>query len=550
MPSVTQQAIRPDKLPHEILLVILEATRAPRYQLDPSVTACHGSNSAWLAELRFRKALILVCKWWSGLATELFYEDIVLRRMGQIIALADTLTANHGTQRNLAVLVKSIRLDTCIILGPCADAVRDALSSILSLCVALRTFEYHTAKDFAIAPAPPPGDASGVFNPTWFVDDRVEAFQLAFQERVSMLTVLDLATPLSHKQVAHLHRLLAIASCLETLKVGRVQRVEGEGDHFDSLPVLHLPKLKELYIPVDDVRFVAFVSTMWVMPGLRRLTTLGAQSSIPHALLAAHGALLVYLHLYPESCVYPWDVEPRKEDYERVLQLCPAVEHLALVLPLRAMFLDTPTLSISAICALSPALRYLDVWAFVERCIDHHCQRIAESGVYIRYLNTRLLSPDLPAICDPQIRLADDETRIVHLPSCQAAWSRHTIFLEPTGLSIERALMRSNADEWPSEYSPEHEDSRSDADSEETVDSDSSTPEDTGSEISEEPAGDTEGSEVDAVWAEKEDEDEEDESISEHESDYWLADEKLDHATVLTMFRGSHDDDQGSSREV
>lgn len=168
MPSVTQQAIRPDKLPHEILLIILKATRAPRYQLDPSVTTYYGSHSAWLAELRFRKALIFVCKWWSGLATELFYEDIVLRRMGQIIALADTLTANHGTQRNLAVLVKSIRMDTCIILGPCADAARDALSSILSLCVALRTFEYHTAKGFAIAPAPPPGDASGVFNPTWF----------------------------------------------------------------------------------------------------------------------------------------------------------------------------------------------------------------------------------------------------------------------------------------------------------------------------------------------------------------------------------------------
>lgn len=467
MPLVTQQPICPDKLPHEILLVILKATRAPRYLRAPSVNACHGSNSAWLAELRIRKALILVCKGWSGVATELFYEDIVLRRMGQIIALADTLTVNHGTQRDLAVLVKSIRLDTCIVLGTCADAVRDALTSILSLCVALRAFEYHTAKSFPTTLTLPPGDSAGAFNPSWFVEDGPEAFQLAFRERVSMLTSLDLAMRLSHKQVAHLHKLLSAATCLEILKVGQVYHVESEGDQLDSLPVLDLPKLKALHLPVIEPRFVAYVSTNWVIPCLKQLTTLFTSETLPRGLLAAHGAGLIYLHLYPKRDL---NLAPRNEDLARVVELCPVVEHLVLGLPI-AMFGYRSKLS--AFCALSTALRYLDIWTWGHAFHSPHRYKFPTAvAVHVRYLNRRLPFVDLPTICDPRIPLEGDETRIVDFPWTQAAWSKYCVFPVITPHSVAKAISdeEANADEW-SEYNPESDET----DSESTDDTDQST---------------------------------------------------------------------------
>ncbi len=231
--------------------------------------------------------------------------------------------------------------------------------------MALRTVEYHTAEGFPTAPALHPGDAARGFNPSWFVDDGLEAFQLAFRERVSMLTVLDLAMPLSHKQVAHLHGLLSTASCLETLKLGPVQHVPGEGDHLDSLPALHLPKLEELYIPITDDRFIAYVSTTWAMPGLRRLTTLGNKSSIPHALLAAHGTRLVYLNLYPK---WPNSIHPDKKDVQRVLELCPVVEDLVLCIPQSIYHYPS---EMSAFCLLSAgALRYLDNWVWGGSSLD------------------------------------------------------------------------------------------------------------------------------------------------------------------------------------
>ncbi|EIW60603.1 uncharacterized protein TRAVEDRAFT_45851 [Trametes versicolor FP-101664 SS1] len=506
------------RLPHEILLVIFRAARAPRYLRAPSVNACHGSNSTWLSELRVRKALMLVCKGWSDVATELFYEDIVLRRMGQIIALADILTTNHGSQRDLAMLVKSIRLDTCIVLGPCADAVRDAFTSILSLCIALRAFEYHTAKSFPTTLTLPPGDSAGAFNPSWFVEDGPEAFQLAFRERVSMLTSLDLAMRLSHKQVAHLHRLLSTATCLEILKVGQVYHVEHEGDHLDSLPVLHLPKLKALYLPVIEPRFVAYVSTNWVIPCLKQLTTLFSSETFkPRTLLAAHGARLVYLHLYPKRDL---DLAICNEDLARVVELCPVVEHLVLGLPI-AMFKHRSKLS--AFCALSAALRYLDIWTWGHAFHSPRRYKFPTAvAVHVRYLNRRLPFVDLPTICDPRIHLEGDETRIVDFPWTQAAWSKYCVFPVITPHSVAKAISDedANADEW-SEYNPE----REETDSDNTDDTDQSTREDASALLLEE-RGYVDGSEEEEDEADENDQDKLDEDVddsegvSERESDY------------------------------
>lgn len=77
-------------LPNEILQHICNlATSEPTYQFDSSIQP--GVHSPWLQLLRTKKAFPLICRasFWPGMSV--LYGDIVLRRMGQVSALADTL---------------------------------------------------------------------------------------------------------------------------------------------------------------------------------------------------------------------------------------------------------------------------------------------------------------------------------------------------------------------------------------------------------------------------------------------------------------------------
>ncbi|EIW54453.1 uncharacterized protein TRAVEDRAFT_52159 [Trametes versicolor FP-101664 SS1] len=486
-------------------------------------TAFKGASRYFIEENKGRR-LILVCKWWSGRATELFYEDIALRRMGQILALADVLAVNQAARKNLAQLIKSIRLDACVILGPCADVAREALQSIFTLCTALQTFEYHPAKNFCTAITPPPEDDSGVFNPAWFVDSTFGSFQVAFQERVAGLVVLDIAMPFTHKQVAHLHELLSVAVRLETLKLGPVQDTEAEEDYLGPLRVVQLPQLKELYVPNDEARFVRYLSRTWEMPLLERLTTRHA-SSIPSTLLAAHGRRLLYLHVYPSKI----ESAAAGVDFKRLTELCPLLEHLVL-----------------------PRLVHHNHWR------APHALRVPLGA--LRFLPTDLLHVDLPAICDPRTPLGDEAGRKVYFPGMRASWSKHRI-LHDRGLYA--------GDDEPGDYYVESEES--DSNSENSDDEDSSIGPDTDesenlsteedmNDIEEEEGDDADnvksedgdGSEPEGNGGGEAQEDggegvresgEREEDISENESDYWQPDEQLDRDTVLEMFMASRDGD-------
>ncbi|KAI0757939.1 hypothetical protein C8Q74DRAFT_289204 [Fomes fomentarius] len=115
-------------LPHEILLSIFRLTQPHIHQYNTSVIL--GPRNPWLIQLRTKKALVLVCKAWSAPATVVLYDNIVLRRMGQISALANTLLKHS----KLAVLVRSLCLESCVILQHCADAAREDLGSGVGWC--------------------------------------------------------------------------------------------------------------------------------------------------------------------------------------------------------------------------------------------------------------------------------------------------------------------------------------------------------------------------------------------------------------------------------
>ncbi|KAI0660446.1 hypothetical protein C8Q70DRAFT_932756 [Cubamyces menziesii] len=423
-------------LPHELLLHILRASRAPRHQHDPSVS--QGPRNPWLAELRFRKGLILVCKKWSGPATEVLYEDIVLRRMDQALALANTLAATTSYQRGLADLVKSIRLDPCGVLPECADAARGAFRAILERCTALRAFEINVdVCEPSVVDEPQPGSAD-VFFPLWILDNGPDpgGLRRVFQERLSTpLRVLDLSIPLSGART-HQRLHLALSYCaagLEVLKLGPSYQVAGEVYDGSMLPPLTLHGLQELYINVERSELCLLICHKWKMPTLRRLTTLDT-GTIPHVLLEAHGSQLRYLHLYPKRkpMLHCWFLQDLT-GIEQVPAHCPALEHLVLSA-------NTET-GPSPMSLNSRSLRYLDIWTTCERSTGGHQCRVwwscssneflGESTLPalrdVRYLWDSL-HVDLPAICDPARELAADEQVVHFFPRAQYLQTkRHVI---------------------------------------------------------------------------------------------------------------------------
>ncbi|KAH9903042.1 hypothetical protein C8Q73DRAFT_32731 [Cubamyces lactineus] len=404
--STPRDPINIGTFPHEILLRIVRASRVPRYQNDPSVF--RGPHSSWMSELRFRKGLIFVCKNWSGPATEALYEDIVLRRMGQIPALANALTASWSVatpthQRGLADCINSIRVDSCGILPEFADGLHEAFQTILERCTNLSVLEVHV--DTGLPTTIDQSRGTKVFFPVWFLQNETyPGLKGAVQERLTTtLRVLDLSVPLAGaRALRQLHRTLSqCAAYLETLKLGVYIHSADEEIDVPTLPVLSLVRLRELYVHTARTELYYLLCAVWKMPALQRLTTL-KDCSVPLSLLSQHGSHLRYLHFFPRS----WN-QPDNAGIERVPEFCPALEHLVVSVRSYKTELLMPPLR-------SDSLRYLDIWT----CDEYRCRRWSTTldppseSVLPALRSVRRLSGlhvDLPTICHPAKELADGE---------------------------------------------------------------------------------------------------------------------------------------------
>ncbi|KAI1786965.1 hypothetical protein LXA43DRAFT_1184818 [Ganoderma leucocontextum] len=336
-------------LPQEILLAIFRFTQppGPPYQHEPSIS--RGPRNPWLDSVKTKKALVLVCKAWSAPATELLYSDVVLRRMGQISALANTFRADR--KRNIANLVRAIRVDMCVVLTHCALVVREDFEYILGRCKMLLSFGYtpHPHPDFSF---PGYDHACGsevptsptAFNPTWILDLRHRrAGSLLAQSLNSRLSTLHLGLTTYEGSFRPLAHILSSALHLTSLKL----------EHFShgliAHPVDPSSPLPDLVFPVLKTLSIYYVGTQWTMPQLATLTCTDADH-IPTSLLEAHGKQLKYLHfMYTNT---PQDLEANTALLPHLYELCPRISHLVvLIIPE-----ERTTLSIH-----SPTLRYLDI---------------------------------------------------------------------------------------------------------------------------------------------------------------------------------------------
>ncbi|KAI0331897.1 hypothetical protein GY45DRAFT_1321703 [Cubamyces sp. BRFM 1775] len=397
-----------------------------------------------MCELRFRKGLILVCKNWSGPATEALYEDVVLRRMGQIPALATALTTSWNAavaidQRNLADCVNSIRIDSCGVLPEYADEIHDALRTILERCTSLGVFEVHV--DAALPTTVDQSGGTDVFFPVWLLEnDTYPELQRAVRGRLTTLRALDLSVPLSGTHVLrHLHQaLLQCASTLETLKLGPYTDSADEEYDMSTLPLLSLPRLQELYVhTARNKLYYDLLCTMWNMPTLQRLTTLG-DGSVPYRLLFQHGSHLRYLHLFPRNRSLP-DIT----GIERVPEFCPALEHLVVAARSYKTQPFIPALK-------SDTLRYLDIWT----CHEYTCRRWKkvleappESALPALRSVRRLsdLRVDLPRICHPATELADGERVLYSVPNATYLQTRTHVMSDLQHLCMRHLSPKVNA---------------------------------------------------------------------------------------------------------
>ena len=316
-----------------------------------------------------KRAFPLICRAsvWPGMSV--LYSDIVLRRMGQVSALAATLRTPDVGPR-LGRLVKCIRWDSCVVAAHCSDVIREDLTFIFARCTRLRTFSYHPHTSFPLRLQTPHGDeCEGYFNPLWpiMMPSSLPDPPL-LQTATFSLRSLDMDVTMDDAILQAVHRILPSLTALESLSLGPWPIYPSplpEDSELMNLPVASLPSLANLCIFATSEALNQYLCARWEMPQLARLTILVC-TGWPGQLLARFGRRLRYLHLFPTESVFTdrQAYSPSLEACSTLSATCPLLEHLVVPKLMRTasypLLLDSPT------------LLHLDLWTTFA---DPACQQ-------------------------------------------------------------------------------------------------------------------------------------------------------------------------------
>ncbi|RDX43003.1 hypothetical protein OH76DRAFT_1410538 [Lentinus brumalis] len=464
-------------LPVELTRRIFKEILPPHYQYDPSIT--EGSNNPWLRALRLKKTLPLLCKaiYWPGM--EILYEDIVIRRMGQISALAQTLRSDDLGQK-LASMVKTIRIESCPVWLPCADVLREDLAFIISQCTTLTRFSYRPHDNFPTVGPFEEHDVQyyGWFNPTWLYQQSFEPEVEPLLTRcfASGLRFLSLGVSLDCTTVRCLHHILSSAEKLESLTLGPTKGCSA-CHSLIGMPQLQLPRLKELqlyYGTASESDIDSHIRSCRQMPLLTRLTIMLREWAAVSTLIETAGHGLTYLHLYPLADAL------RKSQCNSINTLataCPKIEHLVIPLAIVATWPNGLPVSKLEITLHSPTLRYLDLWGDLHDKIlprpdpAHrslreqiiHSQSQVPSLRCVRLLATSRLpglqwkhstrtsnrNPDWPVICHPAF-LDEDSDEVLYYRLPRAVVAQTAFALVPRDRCFSSRIL--DDDHWPDAY--------------------------------------------------------------------------------------------------
>ncbi|KAH9937766.1 uncharacterized protein BXZ73DRAFT_27131, partial [Epithele typhae] len=396
-----------DNIPPELQVKIFsEVSRRPWHEMNPSVS--QSSDSTWLRAFRTKISLPLICRstWWA--ASKVLYKDVVIRRMGQFLPLARTMSFEQPPSSDLHLMVNSLRMDTCIVLLEAVDECRAALATILSRCPNLTSITHrsHPAFDFADAFQHSVALTDNVLNPTWFVSPSSTG-NVLLSVVGSQLTHLDIHADLSNSASVHaLHVVLQHTPCLRVLVAWRWNaalisvvinshlRDDGIIEPHHDFHTLILPSLLDLRVDCGTMSFLPrFIAKYWTLPSLQQLTVgIGANPMDPMEIVERFGAGLLFLQFIPDTgdaCFTP-DQQDRLDSY------CPLLEHLVL-----------PALKPAAIAQhpiRSPSLKWLDIWTVLPKVFSDYPTLSWQTG-----LRPLVVSPtDSAAPVLASVRILDD----------------------------------------------------------------------------------------------------------------------------------------------
>ncbi|TRM69993.1 hypothetical protein BD626DRAFT_475946 [Schizophyllum amplum] len=368
-------------LPPEILLLIFKRSIAPAFLVSPAYSVY---EEPWLECMQTKQNLSLVCRTWQQAVTELLYEDVGFRSIGQLAALLDTLIKKP----DLAYLVRSI-IVACYIPPFAISAYIGDLLSILGMCRRLHTFSFcnHDVNQNHVFPLQ--------VRPTSLFAHIVN---LHFAERPeSLQDLLPLLTNMSPRLQSL--RLVITDSDL-TLAPGLTFQVM-------TTLSLTMPWL-------SPGRSLAVIRN-WLMPRVESVTFrmsqyLYSSSITPGAALEEdafqtfanqNGSHIRYLQVqtrrdYEDSNILGFNVQP-------MLQSCPLLEHLVLPANMRHPISH-------------PTLRWIDVWEPPTsrrrspnfwRKVDKLTTAVFPCLRGVRTIDHSLsFMMDLPHVIDPDVRAA------------------------------------------------------------------------------------------------------------------------------------------------
>ncbi|KAF7798446.1 hypothetical protein EIP86_009667 [Pleurotus ostreatoroseus] len=283
--------------------------------LDHSV--CRGPDSVWCRRLRMKKALMLVSPAWTIPAARYLYRDIALRRVSNLIALAETLRKNP----EYGCMIKILRLE-CIISRSSNKLASRSILAVLANCTNLHGLHLGTLFISSFLTDDWPRD-------TKFVQASVDSTIDVISRRTSSLRELAFVVdPAVSSLFFPPLSLLKQGSHLVSLTLS-IPPWAGE-----DISALSFPRVKELRLTVPHEGTTGKCCvTQWTLPSLVKLaiftrkfwpwgTRVHVCEQMFWEILEAHGSNLQFLDLS--------DLRADDMDSYDLIQVCPNLEHLVL----------------------------------------------------------------------------------------------------------------------------------------------------------------------------------------------------------------------------
>ncbi|THH27797.1 hypothetical protein EUX98_g6394 [Antrodiella citrinella] len=292
---------------------IFELTLPRPGLLSPS----YASNSPWCKYIRMTKGLTVVCKHWRDAALSSLYGTIVLSRISQVFAFAETLRSCNADYPSF---VHSLQI-MCTVPGFARERYTDCVAEILERCPRLTSLTIGPTFTHA---------ARGYEKFRAAYDDALCAVIMQFGHR---LTKVEIRDDVRYQQPIYPPNFFQSFPNLISLSIPHIPNafMPQETESLSSYPALSLDTLEEVTI---DLRTVSANFSAWEDWHLPRLTRVrfregaGTQDN-KDGLLAffkAHGPVIKELDLRVKHYVYPnsWSEELLND----IVALCPVLTYI------------------------------------------------------------------------------------------------------------------------------------------------------------------------------------------------------------------------------